>query len=155
MFFFFNDTATTEIYTLSLHDALPISTHLRGRSRLGRKPRLGTGIRAYPPRPRRMAATQLDCTLRDRRHRKRREPSQNRSEEHTSELQSQSNIVCRLLLEKKKETPLNGLGPGHQRCRPVLPSQAGLARRGPAEAGAHTVRHPAVILLQDAARTAN
>src|SRR6267378_6875334 len=53
-------------------------THLRRRPRLGRKPRLGTGIRAYPPRPRRMAATQLDCTLRDGRHRKRREPSQNR-----------------------------------------------------------------------------
>src|SRR6058998_3353244 len=56
----------------------PSAEHLRGRTRLGRKPRLGTSIRTYPPRPRRMAATQLDCTLRDRRHRKRREPSQNR-----------------------------------------------------------------------------
>ena len=48
------------------------------RRRLGRKSRLGTSIRTYPPHPRRMAATQLDCPLRDRRHRKRREPSQSR-----------------------------------------------------------------------------
>ena len=53
-------------------------THLRRRPRLGRKSRLGTSIRTYPPHPRRMAATQLDCPLRDRRHRKRREPSQSR-----------------------------------------------------------------------------
>src|SRR6266478_9742800 len=68
-FFFFNDTATTEIYTLSLHDALPIYAG----------DRRGRGI----PR-----------------HRDQRR--QHRSEEHTSELQSQSNLVCRLLLEKKK-----------------------------------------------------
>src|SRR5215203_7477694 len=71
IFFFFNDTATTEIYTLSLHDALPIAT--------------GT------PRergPRRRAA---------------RAPRW-RSEEHTSELQSRQYLVCRLLLEKKKNT---------------------------------------------------
>src|SRR6266567_8975625 len=75
--FFFNDTATTEIYTLSLHDALPISP-------------LGPGRRRHPvglaARPRRGPA-----------------PA-GRSEEHTSELQSQSNLVCRLLLEKKKNT---------------------------------------------------
>src|SRR6266480_7595238 len=68
-FFFFNDTATTEIYTLSLHDALPICT----------------GISCSPrtrPSPRHF------------RH---------RSEEHTSELQSHVNLVCRLLLEKKKK----------------------------------------------------
>src|SRR2546430_16284377 len=78
-FFFFNDTATTEIYTLSLHDALPISSSQLQPSRLF------VGIR----RP---------CRHRPS-HRKR---SGERSEEHTSELQSQSNLVCRLLLEKKK-----------------------------------------------------
>src|SRR6266480_7889224 len=67
--FFFNDTATTEIYTLSLHDALPICR---------------TG-RARPGRPR-LRARWWD-----------------RSEEHTSELQSHVNLVCRLLLEKKKK----------------------------------------------------
>src|SRR2546427_8383373 len=78
-FFFFNDTATTEIYTLSLHDALPISDRGAG-ARRGRGPR-------------------------GRRHRARRvDPLTGlRSEEHTSELQSQSNLVCRLLLEKKKK----------------------------------------------------
>src|SRR2546430_3310770 len=74
-FFFFNDTATTEIYTLSLHDALPISRAA------GRPWRTGASGRAPP----------------------RRAPSTVRSEEHTSELQSQSNLVCRLLLEKKKK----------------------------------------------------
>src|SRR6266853_6953081 len=69
-FFFFNDTATTEIYTLSLHDALPISRQ----------------------RCRTMRASTRCCPM----------PAA-RSEEHTSELQSQSNLVCRLLLEKKKE----------------------------------------------------
>src|SRR2546427_13067744 len=81
--FFFNDTATTEIYTLSLHDALPIWSasrkSRRSRARRGRSPvSTSTTIRspASPPA---------------------------RSEEHTSELQSQSNLVCRLLLEKKKQ----------------------------------------------------
>src|SRR2546430_13396647 len=75
-FFFFNDTATTEIYTLSLHDALPI---------------FGGG--AVDERQRHevlLAPAVLVLGL--------------RSEEHTSELQSQSNLVCRLLLEKKKKT---------------------------------------------------
>src|SRR5436189_2278394 len=81
--FFFNDTATTEIYTLSLHDALPIShllTHLKTRDllteeqrRIYQEARWG----ALPPAP--------------------------RSEEHTSELQSPMYLVCRLLLEKKKK----------------------------------------------------
>src|SRR2546430_17580747 len=75
-FFFFNDTATTEIYTLSLHDALPISAvQCCGRSPGDHRERQGRGV----DRPAR------------------------RSEEHTSELQSQSNLVCRLLLEKKKK----------------------------------------------------
>src|SRR2546428_12704136 len=77
-FFFFNDTATTEIYTLSLHDALPISSACRAGS--DRAARSGRG-EALP-----------------RRRRRRR-----RSEEHTSELQSRSDLVCRLLLEKKKK----------------------------------------------------
>src|SRR5256885_12985307 len=91
LIFFFNDTATTEIYTLSLHDALPIchrddhtaehgGTHLRPHAvillallMVPRKPSLGDVFLA-------------------------------RSEEHTSELQSPCNLVCRLLLEKKKNT---------------------------------------------------
>src|SRR5215475_16061222 len=73
-FFFFNDTATTEIYTLSLHDALPISARLLA----------PLGGRA---RPRYRAG----------------EGAPRRSEEHTSELQSRENLVCRLLLEKKKK----------------------------------------------------
>src|SRR5438034_11361572 len=72
-FFFFNDTATTEIYTLSLHDALPIS--LGSPTRHRRRP---TGSRGSSR-------------------------SALRSEEHTSELQSHSDLVCRLLLEKKKK----------------------------------------------------
>src|SRR5438477_6551186 len=76
-FFFFNEAATTEIYTLSLHDALPISeggagarhAHLFGRAVQGQA---------------------------------RGRPTAARSEEHTSELQSHVNLVCRLLLEKKK-----------------------------------------------------
>src|SRR2546430_3439114 len=76
-FFFFNDTATTEIYTLSLHDALPI----------------------YP----RDGLRQHQAQLRDRQQDRRRGRHDDRSEEHTSELQSQSNLVCRLLLEKKKK----------------------------------------------------
>src|SRR5256885_13042903 len=81
--FFFNDTATTEIYTLSLHDALPISVH-----------------RAERPAPQRVSAALRRC-LPMRRHRS-RETREARSEEHTSELQSPCNLVCRLLLEKKK-----------------------------------------------------
>src|SRR4030066_2254058 len=72
VFFFFNDTATTEIYTLSLHDALPIWTSLAKEASWGMViPRL-----YHASRP--------------------------RSEEHTSELQSHLNLVCRLLLEKTK-----------------------------------------------------
>src|SRR2546430_15800387 len=79
-FFFFNDTATTEIYTLSLHDALPIFERGRAFVRVPALRRRGYGGRARPPK---------------------------RSEEHTSELQSQSNLVCRLLLEKKKKILLS------------------------------------------------
>src|SRR2546426_12042065 len=87
-FFFFNDTATTEIYTLSLHDALPIS--LRGR----RKPRPGSwGCRFNPWR----------CVVPTISSMPSQPQSGGRSEEHTSELQSPCNLVCRLLLEKKKK----------------------------------------------------
>src|SRR2546430_12658139 len=74
--FFFNDTATTEIYTLSLHDALPISKQL---------PSISSRHSRRPMGPLKRKISELS-----------------RSEEHTSELQSQSNLVCRLLLEKKK-----------------------------------------------------
>src|SRR2546422_7893429 len=84
IFFFFNDTATTEIYTLSLHDALPIShaaREVRGerrdRSATRHQHHQGDGSRAHDGPAR-------------------------RSEEHTSELQSRLHLVCRLLLEKKK-----------------------------------------------------
>src|SRR2546425_8917551 len=83
--FFFNDTATTEIYTLSLHDALPISD---GRPSQPPGPHCsqatGPGHRAVPAR---LSAARC------------------RSEEHTSELQSLAYLVCRLLLEKKKRLP--------------------------------------------------
>src|SRR5256885_17089379 len=83
IFFFFNDTATTEIYTLSLHDALPISASrgapfqldALGNDAVGGEPAIGAHDVAGP----------------------------DRSEEHTSELQSPCNLVCRLLLEKKKK----------------------------------------------------
>src|SRR2546422_4543373 len=92
LFFFFNDTATTEIYTLSLHDALPISNG-RARSR----------------RWHRTSACQPACeTDRDQPaglapERIARYFPARRSEEHTSELQSRLHLVCRLLLEKKKK----------------------------------------------------
>src|SRR2546422_3545912 len=73
LFFFFNDTATTEIYTLSLHDALPICWF-----RAVRGPLTAYGRSAWTR-------------------------SVSRSEEHTSELQSRLHLVCRLLLEKKKK----------------------------------------------------
>src|SRR5215475_16069066 len=79
-FFFFNDTATTEIYTLSLHDALPIDA-LPARGSWGEW------------------LEQLNALAR----RALRRPDRVRSEEHTSELQSRENLVCRLLLEKKKQ----------------------------------------------------
>src|SRR5690554_7644628 len=81
IFFFFNDTATTEIYTLSLHDALPI---LRGGpGRQGGQPVPGPGPGGRPGQ------------------------GQGRSEEHTSELQSRPHLVCRLLLEKKNKITIS------------------------------------------------
>src|SRR5258708_9679382 len=87
-FFFFNDTATTEIYTLSLHDALPISRICRGpfgsplAGGIVEMMVLKSGCRFSPGVSREVLA---------------------RSEEHTSELQSPDHLVCRLLLEKKKK----------------------------------------------------
>src|SRR5258707_15889652 len=81
-FFFFNDTATTEIYTLSLHDALPIFGRERPRTEAPRANR-PDGRRATGPAPQPVGELV-------------------RSEEHTSELQSRQYLVCRLLLEKKK-----------------------------------------------------
>src|SRR5260370_4108738 len=86
--FFFNDTPTTEIYTLSLHDALPIFIFQHG----------GPGLLHLVPgavlllREAEAVAADDHAIL------------ENRSEEHTSELQSHLNLVCRLLLEKKKKT---------------------------------------------------
>src|SRR3712207_8416279 len=91
--FFFNDTATTEIYTLSLHDALPISVPAR-RPPERRSPARARSRRASPRVSRAAAASRCG----------RASPSSRatRSEEHTSELQSRQYLVCRLLLEKKK-----------------------------------------------------
>src|SRR3712207_7980516 len=101
-YFFVNDTATTEIYTLSLHDALPIS---------GPCPPPGS------PRPRRRGRPGRSGSCRRRTRRDRRSRTGRRSEEHTSELQSRQYLVCRLLLEKKKTSdrprpPLTSL-PSH------------------------------------------
>src|SRR2546430_12695371 len=100
MFFFFNDTATTEIYTLTYttlfrSDGLQLPRNAdRMRCRAARPPR--ARISALLPEPRTARAFSLRGL---RRHHRRA----TRSEEHTSELQSQSNIVCRLLLEQQKE----------------------------------------------------
>src|SRR2546430_4923728 len=92
-FFFFNDTATTEIYTLSLHDALPISIKHRQAASLLLSNRASSQLANASCQLANRASWQL--ALQSMPH--------PRSEEHTSELQSQSNLVCRLLLEKKKQ----------------------------------------------------
>src|SRR2546430_13431011 len=86
-FFFFNDTATTEIYTLSLHDALPILNALVEVLKIG----CCCFYFFIETKVRELIADEF------------------RSEEHTSELQSQSNLVCRLLLEKKNKAVLSYL----------------------------------------------
>src|SRR2546430_10877915 len=91
-FFFFNDTATTEIYTLSLHDALPICVHLTGVHLIGVH-LTGMYLTGVHLTGMHLMGVHL-MGLRDIYF-------MGRSEEHTSELQSQSNLVCRLLLEKK------------------------------------------------------
>src|SRR5687767_15738725 len=96
-----NDTATSEFYTLSLHDALPISVAVViTPTARGRPPaRSGPSVRG-PRRPRRWCGGTRRPRGRGRVRRGRRVP---RSEEHTSELQSLAYLVCRLLLEKKKK----------------------------------------------------
>src|SRR2546423_7129591 len=89
-FFFFNDTATTEIYTLSLHDALPIFSMRATMSAPAKLSRYSSMIRFFKTRI-----------------------IEERSEEHTSELQSLAYLVCRLLLEKKKKFNDNNL---HLQC---------------------------------------
>src|SRR2546430_13602908 len=92
--FFFNDTATTEIYTLSLHDALPIyALHFEDMPTL-RQPYLLLTFGGWSD-------------------------AADRSEEHTSELQSQSNVVCRLMLEKKTNS-LSAVVSSHRDVAPVL-----------------------------------
>src|SRR3712207_8322486 len=98
-YFFFNDTATTEIYTLSLHDALPISGALSKTSWIT-KPLLGRMVLAAMALPRLPAPTNAMLYV--------------RSEEHTSELQSRQYLVCRILLEKKK---INSFFHSHQTVR--------------------------------------
>src|SRR5438552_18896941 len=95
-FFFFNDTATTEIYTLSLHDALPISWSVSGAPWAAHT----TGPRNWPPACRSTTAGTSGCSCSFC-------GSGGRSEEHTSELQSPDHLVCRLLLEKKKKKQNN------------------------------------------------
>src|SRR3712207_8899574 len=98
--FFFNDTATTEIYTLSLHDALPIFDGRRLR-RAGLPDRRDRDLARHRPRaraPGRGAQRPPAAPP---------EGGRGRSEEHTSELQSRQYLVCRLLLEKKKITRIS------------------------------------------------
>src|SRR5688572_32693265 len=85
--FFFNDTATTEIYTLSLHDALPISLNEDVVDAVVDEIGADRRVNAGHERDAKLRADSVGA----------------RSEEHTSELQSQSNLVCRLLLEKKQK----------------------------------------------------
>src|SRR5438270_6074631 len=92
IFFFFNDTATPYIYTLSLHDALPISFSASWRQTLTLKNDVSPSFHSFVCGSR----IRLDTAMR-------KFATAARSEEHTSELQSQSNLVCRLLLEKKKK----------------------------------------------------
>src|SRR3712207_8953169 len=96
--FFFNDTATTEIYTLSLHDALPISWRCRSEfgSATSRSPRRGRWWVRRPTTP--ACASSDPSSSVTRNHGACCSP---RSEEHTSELQSRQYLVCRLLLVKK------------------------------------------------------
>src|SRR2546422_5958244 len=100
-FFFFNDTATTEIYTLSLHDALPI--WLSWTENIW----IGTSIEDIDVASRADYLRQIPAVVRFISA----EPLLGRSEEHTSELQSRLHLVCRLLLEKKKAARGTSLTP--------------------------------------------
>src|SRR3712207_7617582 len=95
LFFFFNDTATTEIYTLSLHDALPIFVVFAGPVE---RVAAGGDQPAELAQQRRHDGLATYAETAELFH-----PRFDRSEEHTSELQSRQYLVCRLLLEKKKK----------------------------------------------------
>src|SRR2546426_6363529 len=105
-FFFFNDTATPEIYPLSLHDALPIwradAGEALGKSCVDSRSAPRRTSTAPSPRP---GAVEV----------RRGAERESRSEEHTSELQSPCNLVCRLLLEKKKQGPILHTQPNQYR----------------------------------------
>src|SRR5256885_5751598 len=103
-FFFFNDTATTEIYTLSLHDALPIYLRLVFLEEpFGQVPRRGSDLHVL------FSENQIIVRIFHLGHRA--HDLSARSEEHTSELQSPCNLVCRLLLEKKKKPNTSHMTP--------------------------------------------
>src|SRR3712207_7065756 len=99
--FFFNDTATTEIYTLSLHDALPIFHRADAVEDLHGHVRRGDVAHSQHPHPVRQRPLPIDN--------RRRVHAGRRSEEHTSELQSRQYLVCRLLLEKKANSSASDL----------------------------------------------
>src|SRR3712207_7174544 len=96
IFFFFNDTATTEIYTLSLHDALPIFTSTQSGLSCLRVARFRPPNKILAVSPEVSTVRMLAMVW-------------GRSEEHTSELQSRQYLVCRLLLEKKKQNNLSNI----------------------------------------------
>src|SRR5688572_32770234 len=106
-YFFFNITATTKIYTLSLHDALPISSSICLDGVL-----LATANHREP-------RVILNMVVPSPANNSRNNVIGNRSEEHTSELQSQSNLVCRLLLEKKKKLTNIQLHSTFQKTYPI------------------------------------
>src|SRR2546425_7132539 len=103
-FFFFNDTATTEIYTLSLHDALPIYASERSRQAPPAADMTESWSGVAPSSRRRIRPMNGVVTLAKTAN---RSAAETRSEEHTSELQSLAYLVCRLLLEKKKNEQIH------------------------------------------------
>src|SRR3712207_8313486 len=108
MFFLFNDTATTEIYTLSLHDALPIARSSSARSRPRSREAHSRGAAAPPASASARARSPAELTPSSLSGQRPGTVSDtcSRSEEHTSELQSRQYLVCRLLLEKKNNSQL-------------------------------------------------
>src|SRR5260221_7552845 len=130
-FFFFNDTATTEIYTLSLHDALPISLLVIQLSRRSSRPSSAAQEWCSTFSSGSFFMSSRRCAKPVRRHTM--SPASTRSEEHTSELQSHSDLVCRLLLEKKKkQKPTHGARAGRCSVRQSWPGYSGRrCRRGP------------------------
>src|SRR3712207_7298691 len=95
-YFFFNDTATTEIYTLSLHDALPIYSDGSGAEPLTLTANGAGGAISFAASSQILGGTGSGSDV-------------TRSEEHTSELQSRQYLVCRLLLEKKNKTTITSM----------------------------------------------